>query len=193
MAITNRQDFKDYCLENKYSKWYFCIVEKDLLRNWSKKSAQQYVEGHHIIPKSITPNNDIVYLTPKEHFICHLLLPKMLCDEEYVYKMQKALWNISHTRNIKINSNLYLSLRQDYSKKCSKFMTGENNPMFGKKQSENFFTTKCKKYTFLFEENRVEITNLRKFCRENNLDQGAMTRVNSGKQITHKGYSLWQQ
>lgn len=41
---------------------------------------------------------------------------------------------------------------------------------------------------FLHNNEKIEIYNLRKFCRENNLDQGAMTRVNSGKQIQHKGY-----
>ena len=51
----------------------------------------------------------------------------------------------------------------------------------------------AKNYFFLFEDEKIQVYNLRKFCRENLLDQGSMTRVNSGKQITHKGYSKWQQ
>ena len=35
----------------------------------------------------------------------------------------------------------------------------------------------------------IEIQNLRKFCRENNLDQAAMQRVSKGKSKTHKGYT----
>jgi len=217
-SVTNRQSFKEYCFDNKYSKWYFSIVDKAIERDWSKKSSPVYGELHHIIPKSILPNDVVVFLTPKEHFICHLLLPKMLIDNEHVYKMQKALWNISHTRKIKITSNTYEKIRQEYSKNCSIFMlgennpmygksnsgykhtkehkkymstlnTGENNPMYGKTQTNNFFEKKCKKYYFVFDTKKIEVYNLRKFCRDNNLDQGAMVRVNSEKQNTHKGYS----
>jgi hypothetical protein len=80
-SVTNRQSFKEYCYDNKYSKWYFSIIEKAKERNW------------------------------------------------------------------------------------------------------------CKKYRFVYDNEKVEVFNLRKFCRDNNLDQGAMVRVNSEKQKTHKGYS----
>jgi hypothetical protein len=65
--------------ENKYYKWYF-----DIISNASKNSIERndgYFEKHHIIPKSLGGNNskeNIVKLTAREHFICHLLLPKML-------------------------------------------------------------------------------------------------------------------
>jgi len=49
-----------------------------------------------------------------------------------------------------------------------------------------------KDYTFVYNNNKVEIFNLRKYCREKQLDQGAMVRVNSSKQIQHKGYTKWQ-
>ena len=217
-TTTTRTAFKDYCLDNKYTKWYFNIIDKALLRDWTKKTSPLYTEKHHIIPKSILKNNDTVLLTAREHFICHLLLPKMLSDNNNVYKMQKALWNISHTRNVKINSVSYKKIKENYSKNCSKFMagennpmygkqnkgykhteehkqyiksltTGENNPMYGKKHSENFYKIKSKFYNFTYKNEKIEVFNLRKFCRDNNLDQGAMTRVNKGKQITHKGYS----
>ena len=218
---TTRQAFKDYCLNNKYSKWYFSIVDKAISRNWSKKTSPCYVEQHHIVPKSIIKNNYTVCLTAKEHFICHLLLIKMLTDKDK-WKMQRALWNISHTRDIKIHSKLYNSIKEEYSKNCSKFMTGENNPMYGlskkgkynhtpqhkeymrelmtgennpmygKKHSENTISQKSKNYTFVYNNNKIEIFNLRKYCREKQLDQGAMVKVNSSKQIQHKGYTKWQ-
>lgn len=217
-----RAQFKDYFLDNKYSKWYFSMIEKVEIRNWSKKTAPCYVEGHHILPKSILPNNNIIYLTAKEHYICHLLLTKMLAGENK-WKMQKAFWNISHTRNIKIHSKLYNVIKEEYSKNCSvymtgknnpmygiskkgkykhtvehkeymkKIMTGENNPMYGKKQSEDFISQKSKNYSFTYNNTKVEVFNLRKFCREKHLDQGAMIRVNSRKQMQHKGYTKWQQ
>jgi len=218
---TNRQQFKDYCLQNKYTKWYFTLIEKSCSRNWNKKTAPVYVEGHHIIPNCITKNKDVVYLTAREHFICHLLLTKML-DGSDKYKMQIAYLNLSNTRNIKTNSKLYESIKKEYSLNCSIYlsgvnnpmygktnkgyihteehkiymknkMSGVNNPMYGKKYPEHLVIQRSKLYNFVYNGEEVVVFNLRKFCRDNNLDQGAMTRVNSGKQKTHKGYSKWQQ
>jgi hypothetical protein len=53
----------------------------------------------------------------------------------------------------------------------------------------SLYKIKSKFYNFTYKNEKIEVFNLRKFCRDNNLDQGAMTRVNKGKQITHKGYS----
>jgi hypothetical protein len=47
--ITNRDDFKAFCTDNKYCKWYFNIIDKALARGWTKKTSQVYVESHHII------------------------------------------------------------------------------------------------------------------------------------------------
>ena len=169
-------------------------------------------------------------MTAKEHFICHLLLPKMLEGKDKD-SMLYALWNISHhmkdLRKIKINSSIYNTLKEQYSKMVSEknsgknnpiyglignkhpafgykhteehkkyiksLTSGTNNPMYGKKHQESFYTKKCKNYSFICNNEKIDVFNLREFCRINNLDQGAMTRVNAGRQITHKGYSKWQQ
>ena len=216
------ENFKQMCLNNKYTKYYFNIINKALFRNWNKKTAPVYVEGHHIVPNSIIKNNILVYLTAREHFVCHLLLIKML-ENENKWKMQRAFWNMSHTRGFKLNSKLYNSLKMEYSKNCSIFMAGENNPMYGitrkgkykhtekhksymknimtgvnnpmygKKYPEHLVENRSKNYIFLHNNQKIDVFNLRKFCRDNHLDQGAMTRVNSGKQIQHKGYYKWQQ
>jgi hypothetical protein len=39
--IQNRQEFKDYCLVNKYYKWYFSIIEKAIIRGWTKKNENR--------------------------------------------------------------------------------------------------------------------------------------------------------
>jgi hypothetical protein len=196
-----------------------------VIRGWNKKTAPVYVESHHIIPKSILKNNDTVFLTAREHFICHLLLARMLEGKDK-NKMIHALWQISHhmpgLRKLKINSVTYSVLKKQYSKIASEknkgknnpfygltgnkhpsfgykhteehkkymgsLMAGKNNPMYGKKHKESFYTKKCKNYFFIFNNQKIEVFNLRKFCRDNNLDQGAMTRVNNKKQIQHKGY-----
>jgi hypothetical protein len=85
------ENFKKDCLHNKYSKWYFSIIDNAFERKWSKKTAPSYVEAHHIIPKSIMKNDIVVFLTAREHFICHLLLPKMLNDPIQKIKMNIAI------------------------------------------------------------------------------------------------------
>jgi hypothetical protein len=107
-----RQQFKDYCLKNKYSIWYFSLIEKAEERGWTKKTAPCYVEGHHIVPKSIIKNDGIVYLTAREHFICHLLLPKMLKDENEKLKMYIAITAMGINKdNRYINSRFFESLK----------------------------------------------------------------------------------
>jgi len=241
-TISSRTDFKDYCSNNKYYKWYFNLIVKAEKRNWDRKSSPVYVEKHHIVPKSIIKNDETVYLTAREHFICHMLLPKFL-KGIHKRKMMLALHRlvfgnkhlkINYVKNskiyelIKIRCSTFLSDRtKEYwsnidSDTRSCMRSGEKNSMFGKKHkqySKDLVSIKAKErlkdknnhplynighsketklkmsinapaknYTFLHNNEKIEIYNLRKFCRENNLDQGAMTRVNSGKQIQHKGY-----
>ena len=61
-------------IDNKYKKWYDSIVNHD--RN---RTIEGYAERHHIVPRSLGGTNDatnLVKLTAREHFICHLLLTK---------------------------------------------------------------------------------------------------------------------
>lgn len=75
--------------ENKYSRWYFKIVESARL-----VSRAGYVEEHHIIPKSMggldTPEN-IVKLSAREHFLVHLLLTKFVTDKKALMQARKAV------------------------------------------------------------------------------------------------------
>lgn len=64
-------------LTNKYTKWYKNIIAKAQER----VNQNGYFEKHHIIPRSLGGTDDpsnLVKLTAKEHFICHLLLTKMV-------------------------------------------------------------------------------------------------------------------
>lgn len=154
-TITNRQDFKSYCLNNKYSNWYFSIIDNAVSRNWNKKTAPVYVEKHHIVPKSILKNEITVCLTAREHFICHLLLPKMLegkNKEKMLYALIGMKRKSKATKDRYINSKLYSFAKKqygDYLKKLWKTndyrehmikkitethadVSGKNNPMYGK-------------------------------------------------------------
>jgi len=60
-------------LQNKYSKCYFNIINRAKSREIAPNT---YTEKHHIISKSCGGDNssaNLVKLTAREHFICHLL------------------------------------------------------------------------------------------------------------------------
>ena len=68
-----------------YIRVYWSIIHNRL-----HNKVDGYVERHHIIPRSEggPDNNDnIVVLTAREHYICHLLLAKIYND----YKMLSAV------------------------------------------------------------------------------------------------------
>jgi hypothetical protein len=115
-------------LQNKYSKYYFNIINSAKLRIISKNI---YTERHHIIPKSLGGNNsknNLVKLTAREHFICHWLLTKMTSDRDKI-KMIAGLWMMSNVKNeyhqrYKINSRIYEIIRINAAKEFSKNLTG---------------------------------------------------------------------
>jgi len=89
---------KSIAIHNKYTNWYCSIIESACQRfkvdqtvgiEQNRRRAVKdhgYMEGHHIVPKSVNPIFDrdhfnIVYLTAREHFIVHLLLVKMFQGE----------------------------------------------------------------------------------------------------------------
>lgn len=134
---------KDISNKNKYTSWYIKIIQNALIRSNDRKSAIEIlnlVEAHHILPKSFNlggnkDKNNIAFLSPREHYICHLLLIHML-DGEFKTKMYSALWcmvngtNIKRNpnRNFKINSYVYTDLKINLSKTRSENMMGDKNP-----------------------------------------------------------------
>lgn len=115
-------------LQNKYTTWYFLIINQALVRK-----VPIVHETHHIIPKCIGGKNspdNLVKLTPREHFICHHLLLKMT-EKEFKRKMCYAFYRMNssngHGRRCK-NSRNYERIRKHYSHLTS----GENNPFYGK-------------------------------------------------------------
>lgn len=107
-------------IDNKYTRWYYNIVT-----NAKFRIPTGYTENHHIIPKSCggdNSKNNLVALTAKEHFICHLLLTKAV-DTAYRSKMVYAFHGmkakqpkqIRHASNLGINSKLYQKLKEELS------------------------------------------------------------------------------
>ena len=99
--------------QNKYTSIYYSIIERS-----HNRILQEYSEKHHIIPQSLGGSNDsenIVKLTAREHFICHLLLTKMVEGPDKS-KMYQAAWMMAscvgkHQERYKINNRLYAKLK----------------------------------------------------------------------------------
>lgn len=117
-------------LPNKYTYWYNSIINS--ARN---RKLAGYCETHHIIPRSLGGSNDIdnlVDLTAKEHFICHLLLVKMVPANQN-QKLIYAAWCMSNLQNSlqqrhKVTGRTYDWLKKKWAIYNSE-RTKTNNPM----------------------------------------------------------------
>lgn len=106
-------------IDNKYTRWYYNIVNAAL----SRTTLADYTEKHHIIPKSLGGNNslsNLVNLTAKEHFVCHRLLTKMVCEATDKIKMHNAAFQMSvrssNQDRYKITARTYEVLKRNKSK-----------------------------------------------------------------------------
>ena len=125
--------------ENKYTRIYYKIID-----NAKNRPEGTYYEKHHIVPKSIGGNNkknNLVKLSAREHFICHWLLTKMVIDELHRYKMVNAFTCMLYRQNdyqhrYRITSRIFENIKTELSKIKSRSISGNKNPMFGKKHTQ---------------------------------------------------------
>lgn len=113
------------CIDNKYKKWYNNIVDHAKNRN-----LEGYTENHHIVPKSLGGTDDatnLIRLTAREHFICHLLLTKFTTGYD------KKLMNFALGKFIQ---NSPLQQRTFNSWEYSKIRESISNARTGHKHSE---------------------------------------------------------
>lgn len=137
-------------IDNKYTRWYYSIINKAQERNINnKKDANIKLGGserHHIIPKCLGGTDiksNLVFLTFQEHFICHRLLPKMTVGENkkkmfYAQNMMLAKTK-TQQRAIKITSSVYRQIKEDFSK-----INPFNDPVW---QRENSINAQGRKFT----------------------------------------------
>ena len=119
-----------------YTHIYWSIIHKRL-----HNKADSYVERHHIIPRSEGGSDDcdnIVALTAREHYICHLLLAKIYNDYKMIYAWNMMFCkNFKQGRNFKFNSRLYEKLKIDFVEKISLYnKLNPTKPMLGKHHYE---------------------------------------------------------
>ena len=136
-------------LENKYTKWYFSIVE-----SYHGKIIPEdaYCENHHIMPKCIEKDNskeNIVRIRVKYHVILHHLLTKMFKGKIY-YQMMAAYVVV-----VRMNNEKQLPIRIERAKKYNHKLMLENHPMKDRNHTEESRKKQSKSRKKLFENGYV--------------------------------------
>jgi hypothetical protein len=119
-------------IQNKYTRIYYTIIQQAQIR----VKPETYTENHHIIPKSLGGDNskdNLVALTAREHFVCHLLLTKMT-EGDARSKMAMAVFYLTgrgkakERNNVIKSSRLYQKLKEDFAIYNSKQHKGCKQP-----------------------------------------------------------------
>lgn len=103
-----------------YQKIYDSIV-----RRGKERVLEGYQEKHHIIPRcmgGIDEDDNLVTLTPEEHYLCHLLLVKI--HPNNIRLVKAAMFMVSSTGVQQRSNKVYGWLKRQYSE----YMKGPNNP-----------------------------------------------------------------
>lgn len=131
-------EFLQITQQSKYRDIYISICQRGAERGNNRKQLKEllkYVEGHHFIPKCVTKEyaleqHNIVFLTAREHFICHYLLCKIFKKTEYYFSLLSAFGKMSsiapsmkHMRYM--NSHLYEHFRKNVSSLMSQMRRGK--------------------------------------------------------------------
>lgn len=155
-------------LDNKYTLTYERLIEQ--AKSKGRKRGKGHAR-HHIIPAHFYIDNkrkekeeakrtpgwlpgnpdekdNLVYLTHREHLVCHLLLRKMI-EEEKRAGVIYAAWRMANYELedgsiIKLNSRLYDKIRTEVSDTHSKTMKGRTPWNKGKKEERPEVLAKVK-------------------------------------------------
>ena len=112
---TSQNTGNNMFLNNKYSTWYYNIINKS-----KNRLLTGYKEKHHIIPRCMGGKNikdNLAILTAKEHFIVHMLLCKFTKGQArikmlYAFNFMSVVK--SKYRDYKINSKIAQKLRKEF-------------------------------------------------------------------------------
>jgi hypothetical protein len=91
-----------------YKKHYINLIKTRYNR---KREQNVYYEKHHIIPKCLGGSNkkeNIVYLTPREHYLAHWLLYRI---RPYSNKLSYSFWIMNWPGNKKVKRQYTISSR----------------------------------------------------------------------------------
>ena len=169
---------------------------------------------HHIIPSHAGgtdgPSN-LVELTVEEHAEAHRVLydkygrwqdklawlglsgqigKEEIIAEIYANRTPSMLGKSQseYQKRMTAKANKGKKLTEEHREKIRQKAIGRKQPQ---SQKDKVAAALSKEYIITDPDgNEFEVNNLTKWCRENNLDQGNMTRVANGKAKQHKGFKI---
>lgn len=112
-----------------YEKIYNQIVQRGKIR-----VLTGYKENHHIVPRSLGGDNSVanlVYLTAKEHYLCHKLLAHL---HPHNSKLQYAFWAMCNQRSChqqrkyRVSGRTYEAARKAAASAISSMRKGSKSP-----------------------------------------------------------------
>lgn len=126
-------------IDNKYTDWYYAIVNNSK----SRERPIGYIERHHIIPSSLGGNNkleNLAILTPREHFVCHLLLTKMthgnaMFKMKFAFSMMVKINNIGEGR-YRPSSRFYEIAKKSFKESLTNYWTADARKIHADKISK---------------------------------------------------------
>lgn len=114
-----------------YKRIHDSIVTKAKRMHEERKLAKKkgyYFEKHHILPRCLggdNSNENLVYLTPEEHYLIHQLLVKIRPDDRNLIYAVHRMSQTNSTCN-KGNNKSYGWVRRRHAKEASEFHKGKN-------------------------------------------------------------------
>jgi len=96
-------------------------IYNQIIKRAKNRKLEGYKEKHHIIPKCLEGSNEeenLIELTAREHFLCHLLLCEIYPKE---LKLKQALWLMAigkgkfKENKFKTNNRTYERLKLEFS------------------------------------------------------------------------------
>ena len=95
-------------------------IYNQIINRAQTRQLEGYVEKHHVVPKCLGGDNNksnLVQLTAREHFICHMLLCEIHPDSS---KLKQALWLMcigkqkNKNNQYKISNRVYQRLKESF-------------------------------------------------------------------------------
>ncbi len=114
-------------LDNKYTKWYYQIIEQA-----NDRCLDGYKESHHVIPKCMGGTDTLdnrVDLTAREHALCHWLLTKMVEGPNkgkmfYALRSLVTMKSAVQYRHVKVPTKVIAIAREESRKYSSEVQLG---------------------------------------------------------------------
>lgn len=129
--ITHQDGIKMF-INNKYYKWYKSII--------TRAQLDERLEGdiHHIIPRSMGGTNaktNLVRLSWREHFVCHLLLVKCVEGSKHIRSMSWAVHRMSFSKRGYVSSWEFAAARRIHSSNLKNDHHSKRDPQWSTKLS----------------------------------------------------------